>query len=158
MTDLGALLPEATRAAGVPGAVLGVWADGRETVHACGVLSTRTGVEVTPDSVFQIGSITKTWTATMVAQLVDEGRLSYDATVADVLPGVRLGVDDRSDRVTVRHLLTHTSGIDGDIFVDTGRGDDCVERYVALLADAGRSPSRERCTATATAASCCSAG
>ena len=136
MTDLAALLPEAARAAGVPGAVLGVWADGRETVHATGVLSTRTGVEVTPDSVFQIGSITKTWTATMVAQLVDEGRLSYDATVADVLPGVRLGVDDVSDRVTVRHLLTHTSGIDGDIFVDTGRGDDCVERYVALLADA----------------------
>ena len=34
MTDLGALLAEATRAAGVPGAVLGVWADGRETVHA----------------------------------------------------------------------------------------------------------------------------
>jgi CubicO group peptidase (beta-lactamase class C family) len=33
-------------------------------------------------------------------------------------------------------LLTHTSGIDGDIFTDTGRGDDCVERYVYLLADA----------------------
>jgi len=138
VTDLGALLAEATRAAGVPGAVLGVWADGRETVHACGVLSTRTGVAVTPDSVFQIGSITKTWTATMLAQLVDEGRLSYDATVAEVLPGVRLGVDDRSDRVTVRHLLTHTSGIDGDIFVDTGRGDDCIERYVTLLADAAQ--------------------
>jgi CubicO group peptidase (beta-lactamase class C family) len=34
----------------------------------------------------------------------------------------------------VRHLLTHTSGIDGDVFTDTGRGDDCVERYVGLLA------------------------
>jgi CubicO group peptidase (beta-lactamase class C family) len=41
-------------------------------------------------------------------------------------------------RVTLRHLLTHTSGIDGDIFTDTGRGDDCVERYVALLADAAQ--------------------
>ena len=37
------------------------------------------------------------------------------------------------DQVTVAHLLTHTSGIDGDIFTDTGRGDDCVERYVGLL-------------------------
>ncbi len=120
----------------MPGAVLGVWADGQEIVHATGVLSTRTGVEVTPDSVFQVGSITKTWTATMIAQLVDEGRLTYDATVADVLPGVRIGVDDVSGRVTVRHLLTHTSGIDGDLFTDTGRGDDCVERYVALLAEA----------------------
>ena len=35
--------------------------------------------------------------------------------------------------VTLRHLLTHTSGIDGDVFTDTGRGDDCLERYVAEL-------------------------
>ena len=38
-------------------------------------------------------------------------------------------------RTTVRQLLTHTSGIDGDVFTDTGRGDDCVQRYVELLAD-----------------------
>ncbi len=44
--------------------------------------------------------------------------------------------DDVAGRVTVRHLLTHTSGIDGDVFVDTGRGDDCVARYVDLLAEA----------------------
>ena len=37
--------------------------------------------------------------------------------------------------MTVLHLLTHTSGIDGDIFTDTGRGDECVERYVGLLAE-----------------------
>ncbi len=41
-------------------------------------------------------------------------------------------------RITVRHLLTHTSGIDGDVFTDTGRGDDCVERYVALLGEVDR--------------------
>lgn len=134
--DWAARLTEAARNAGVPGAVLGIWADGEETVHATGVLSTRTRVPTTTYSVFQIGSITKTWTATLIAQLVEEGRLSYDTTVAAVLPGVQLGVDDVADRVTVRHLLTHTSGIDGDIFVDTGRGDDCVERYVELLADA----------------------
>ena len=37
--------------------------------------------------------------------------------------------------MTLRHLLTHTSGIDGDVFTDTGRGDDCLEKYVELLAD-----------------------
>ena len=36
----------------------------------------------------------------------------------------------------MRHLLTHTSGIDGDIFTDTGRGDECVQRYVDKLAGA----------------------
>jgi CubicO group peptidase (beta-lactamase class C family) len=40
--------------------------------------------------------------------------------------------------VTLRHLLAHTSGIDGDVFTDTGRGDDCLEAYVRLLADSGQ--------------------
>ncbi len=122
----------------MPGAVLGVWHDGEVTVTPYGVLNTRTGQPTAADSVFQIGSITKTWTATMLAQLVAEGRAAYDATVADLLPGTRVGRDDASDRITVRHLLTHSSGVDGDIFDDTGRGDDCVEKYVELLADAGR--------------------
>ena len=133
-----ALLGELARETSVPGAVLGVWHDGEVTVTPYGVLNTRTGQPTAADSVFQIGSITKTWTATMLAQLVAEGRAAYDATVADLLPGTRVGRDDASDRITVRHLLTHSSGVDGDIFDDTGRGDDCVEKYVDLLADAGR--------------------
>src|SRR5262249_47973461 len=40
--------------------------------------------------------------------------------------------------VTMRHLLSHTSGIDGDVFTDTGRGDDCLEKYVAELAEAAQ--------------------
>ena len=118
--------------------MLGIWSAGETTVVPYGVLSTRTGVPTTADSVFQVGSITKTWTATMLAQLVAEGRLDYDTTVAELLPGVRLGREDSAAEVTVRHLLTHSSGLDGDIFEDTGRGDDCVEKYVALLADADR--------------------
>src|SRR5579862_1238956 len=126
-------LTELARAAGVPGAVLGIWADGQEFLASHGVLSSATAVPVTLDSLFQVGSITKIWTATMIMQLVDEGRLSLDTTVSQVLPGARLGAEDVGDEVTVQHLLTHTSGIDGDIFTDTGRGDDCVQRYVGQL-------------------------
>jgi CubicO group peptidase (beta-lactamase class C family) len=123
----------------VPGAVLGIWADGEQTIAPYGLLSARTGVETTADSVFQIGSVSKPWTATMVMQLVAEGRLGLDSTVAELLPGVRIGRDDVAAEVTVRQLLTHTSGIDGDIFTDTGRGDECYQRYVELLADTDRS-------------------
>jgi CubicO group peptidase (beta-lactamase class C family) len=123
---------------GVPGATLGIWADGRETLAAHGVLNAATGVDTTVDSLFQIGSITKVWTTTMIMQLVDEGRLSLDTAVAEVLPGVRLGRPDASAEIMIRHLLTHTSGIDGDIFTDTGRGGDCVERYAGELAQAAR--------------------
>ena len=126
-------LGELARQARVPGAVLGIWADGQEVLAACGVLNNATRVRVSTDSLFQIGSITKLWTATMIMHLIEEGLLSLDTTVAQALPGLRLGAADLADQVTVTHLLTHTSGIDGDIFTDTGRGDDCVERYVGLL-------------------------
>ena len=125
---------------GVPGAALAVLRlsdDGDDELveAATGVLNTATGVEVTPDSVFQIGSISKVWTATLVMQLVDEGRLDLDAPLVEVLPELQLGDPDVAKRVTMRHLLTHTSGIDGDVFTDTGRGDDVLEKYVAALAD-----------------------
>src|ERR1700677_2719411 len=120
----------------VPGATLGIWSDEQGVLAAHGVLNRRTQVPVTGDSLFQIGSITKIWTTTMIMQLIDEGLLSLDMTVADALPGIRLGTADIGAQVTVWHLLTHTSGIDGDIFTDTGRGDDCIERYVDELAAA----------------------
>jgi CubicO group peptidase (beta-lactamase class C family) len=128
-----ARLAELTRQARVPGAALGIWADGQEVLAAAGVLNCATGVEVTTDSLFQVGSITKVWTASMIMQLVEEGRLSLGTTVAQALPGLRIGERDIAGQVTVAHLLTHTSGIDGDIFTDTGRGDDCVRRYADLL-------------------------
>ncbi|GAA0588668.1 beta-lactamase family protein [Kribbella sandramycini] len=128
MPDWSVRLSELATTAAVPGAVLGIWADGELTVVPYGVLNTATGVETTADSVFHLGSVTKPWTATMIVQLVAEGRLQLDDAVVKLLPGAPI-----DPRVTVRQLLTHTSGIDGDVFTDTGRGDDCVERYVELL-------------------------
>ena len=126
-------LNELTRQTRVPGAVLGIWACGQEILSAAGLLNRATGSRVSTDSLFQVGSITKLCTATMIMQLIDQDLVSLDTTVAQVLPGVRLGAAGLADQVTVAHLLTHTSGIDGDIFTDTGRGDDCVARYVGLL-------------------------
>ena len=119
----------------VPGATLGILRDGEISAVGAGVLSTATGVDVTADSVFQIGSITKVWTATLVMQLVDEGALELDQPVVELLPGFRVADSEVTRTVTMRHLLTHTSGIDGDVFTDTGRGDDCLERYVTGLAE-----------------------
>ncbi|WP_431871466.1 serine hydrolase domain-containing protein [Nocardiopsis eucommiae] len=124
---------------GVPGAQLGLLRIGADAAAdeavevAHGVLNAATGHAVDTGSVFQIGSVTKVWTATVVMGLVDEGLLTPDTPVAELLPELRL--PDPARRVTVRHLLNHTSGIDGDVFTDTGRGDDALERYVALLAD-----------------------
>jgi len=122
----------------IPGASLGILrvhpGGGDELTEASfGLLNKDTGVQTTADSLFQIGSISKVWTATVVMQLVDEGLLDLDAPIAEILPELRLADPDVTKQVTMRHLLTHTSGIDGDVFTDTGRGDDCLEKYVARL-------------------------
>jgi len=62
----------------------------------------------TPDTKFRLGSITKQFTATLIMQLVNEGKLRTDAKLSDVLPYYR---SDTGRRITVEHLLTHTSGI-----------------------------------------------
>ena len=118
----------------MPGAVVGVWHDGEIELAATGVCSTATGIDVTTDTLFQIGSITKVWTATLVMQLVDEGLVDLDAPVRTYLPDLSLADEATTAAVTVRQLLTHTSGI-GDLdFGLFGRGDDCVRRFVAGLA------------------------
>lgn len=124
----------------VPGAAFGVLrlcegdaADERLEL-ATGVLHIGTGVATTPDSLFQVGSITKVWTTTLLMTLVDEGRLDLDAPAQEVLPGFRIADEAASTSITPRQLLSHTSGFDGDTFVDTGRGDDCVQKYVDGLA------------------------
>ena len=119
----------------VPGANLAILSGDEIVEAAYGVLNRRTGVEATTDSLFQIGSITKVWTATLVMQLVDEGVLDLDEPVVKYLPEFKVADAEVTKTVTTRHLLAHSSGIDGDLFLDTGRGDDCVEKYVAACAD-----------------------
>jgi CubicO group peptidase (beta-lactamase class C family) len=119
---------------GVPGASLGILRDDEVSAVASGVLNLDTGVEATVDSLFQIGSITKVWTTTVVMQLVDEGLVELDAPVHTYVPELRVADEGVARAVTIRHLLTHSSGIDGDNFTDTGRGDDALELYVASCA------------------------
>lgn len=118
----------------VPGATLGILRLGEEPVYAHhGILNVRTGIETTDDSVFQIGSMGKVWTTTAIMRLVDQGVLDLDAPVVSYVPEFSSSDPEITRTVTLRHLLNHTSGIDGDVFTDTGRGDETLEKYVALL-------------------------
>ncbi|MET9232182.1 serine hydrolase domain-containing protein [Lentzea sp. NPDC003310] len=121
---------------GVVGAQVAVLHDGEIIDLAAGLLDATSGEQVTTDAAFQIGSITKVWTATLVQELVNEGRLDLDRPVRDVLPEFRLADEEAARIITPRHLLTHTAGFQGDLFHDTGSGDDLLEKYVELLADA----------------------
>jgi CubicO group peptidase (beta-lactamase class C family) len=128
-------LPGLARQHGAPGVAVGVYAHGEVIDAATGLLSLATGVEATTDSVFQIGSTTKLWTASLVMQLVDEGLVRLDDPIRRHLPGFRIADESAAAVITVRQLLSHTAGFEGDIFTDTGKGDDCLERYVDTLVD-----------------------
>src|SRR4051794_11547035 len=107
---------------GVVGASVAVLSGDQITAAAAGTANLRSGLPVGTDTVFQIGSITKVYTATLVLQLVEEGLLDLDTPVVEYLPEFRV-VDAAATRtVTTRQLLSHTSGIDGDVFDDFGRG------------------------------------
>jgi CubicO group peptidase (beta-lactamase class C family) len=119
----------------VPGAMLSIY-DGERTVDlVTGVANNETGVEVTPETLFQIGSITKVYTATLMMRLVDHGKIDLDAPVLSYVPSFQLSNEQQAEAITPRHLLTHSSGIVGDYHADFGEGDDCLERYVASLKD-----------------------
>src|SRR3982750_2046248 len=92
----------------VPGAAVAVLAGGEGVEHAAGVLSLSTGVEATTDSVFQIGSITKLWTSSLVMQLADEGRVDLEAPVRQYLPEFRIADESAAATITIRQLLSHT--------------------------------------------------
>jgi CubicO group peptidase (beta-lactamase class C family) len=117
----------------VPGTVIGILSDGDEEVAALGVTSLENPLEVTPDTLFQIGSITKTFVASAIMRLVEAGEVALDEPVRTYLPELRLADEDAAARATVRQLLTHTGGWLGDYFDDFGWGDDALARVVAAL-------------------------
>jgi D-alanyl-D-alanine carboxypeptidase len=91
----------------IPGVITLLEQDGRRTLVAAGEADIAKHQKIRTGDRFWIGSVTKTFLAVVVMQLVDEGRISLDDTVEQLLPGrMREG-----RKVRLRHLLSHTSGI-----------------------------------------------
>lgn len=132
---LQSVLDEALATHGVPGATVGVLRGDERLVVAAGVANVGTGVETTADTLFQIGSISKVYTATLVLQLVHAGLVELDEPVRGALQEFRVADDTATLTITPRQLLSHTSGIQGDHFLDCGRNPDALWRYVSTLED-----------------------
>jgi CubicO group peptidase (beta-lactamase class C family) len=119
----------------IPGVAVGIWADGKE-IYAChGVTSVDNPLPIDKDTLYTLGSISKTYTATALMRLVAEGRVELDAPVRRYIPELVLSDDQAAAEITVLNLLNHTSGLGWDLLVETGDGDDALEIYVAKLAE-----------------------
>jgi CubicO group peptidase (beta-lactamase class C family) len=120
----------------IPGVALGIIQRGADRQVSLGVTNIDHPLEVTPQTVFQIGSISKIFLGTAAMRLVESGSVTLDDPVRTWVPELRLADPEATRGVTLRHLLTHTGGWLGDYTDDTGRGDDALRRMVDRLADA----------------------
>jgi CubicO group peptidase (beta-lactamase class C family) len=132
---LDTLVRDAMERYHVPGVAIGMLRAGDIDVAAFGVTSVEHPLKVDGDTLFQIASVTKTMTATVIMRLIERGALDLEAPVRKYIPAFRLRDAAAQEQATVRHLVTHTGGWLGDCFADFGNGNDALERYVTAMAE-----------------------
>ena len=119
---------------GVPGVSVGVFIDGEEHYAYHGVTSVENPLPVDEKTLFQFGSTGKTFTATTMMRLVEQGEVDLDAPVRKYVPELVLKDESVADSVTVLQLFNHTAGWEGDMMDNTGEGDDALAKYVERMA------------------------
>jgi CubicO group peptidase (beta-lactamase class C family) len=132
--DLEEILESVARPLGAVGASAAVLSGGHVVSASFGLAHAELDRPVTPQTLFQIGSVTKLYTAVVVMRLVDRGLLDLDEPVRTYVPGLRLSDAEAQERLSLRHLLSMTSGLDNGPYDGHGWGDDAADRYVADLA------------------------
>jgi CubicO group peptidase (beta-lactamase class C family) len=115
----------------VPGIAIGILHNGEIETHGFGLANVETEFPKRDDTVLQIGSISKVFTATLAMTLVEEGKLDLDTPVIEYVPDLQFQDREARQAITMRHLLTHTSGLYGDWFEDFGLGDDALSKALA---------------------------
>jgi CubicO group peptidase (beta-lactamase class C family) len=117
----------------VPGVAIGMISGPEFYTVEFGSTSLNNPLPITADTLFQIGSITKTITALAAMRLVDAGLLNLDTPIRTYIPDLRLADETVAQRVTLRHVFTHTGGWLGDYFDDLGPGDDALAKMVSRM-------------------------
>ncbi len=118
----------------IPGVTFGLLTpDGDHFVNV-GVTNLENPLPITDDTIFQIGSTTKTITSLTCSVLVEQGKLDLDVPVRTYLPDFKLKDESVAAALTTRDVLTHQGGFLGDLFHDTGEGDDAVAKVLDELA------------------------
>lgn len=131
--DLDAKIDAGMNAYAIPGVAVAIWADGQEFVKGYGVTNVDHPLPVDGDTVFRIGSTTKTFTGTSMMRLVEQGKVDLDSPVRHYIHDFAVADETVGGTVTVRQLLNHTAGWDGRNGQDFGRGEDAVARYVDAM-------------------------
>ena len=132
--EFDAVVEEQLKRWTVPGAAVGLLRDGKTEFRAYGIANLNVGWPTRPDMLFRIASISKVFTATLAMTAVDEGLLDLDTPVIEYLPELELQDAEARATITMRHFLSHTSGLYGDYSADYGLGDDALMRSLPVFA------------------------
>lgn len=112
LAKIDAVIEQARKEYEVPGLAIGVVVDGRVVyLKGFGVKDIETNSPVDENTLFRIGSCTKAFTSFLMGTLIDEGKMSWDERVVDVLPDFRLYTQNATQNLTFRDLLAHRSGV-----------------------------------------------
>jgi CubicO group peptidase (beta-lactamase class C family) len=133
--ELTAKIAELATELQVPGVAAGIYLEGEDIIAVHGVTSIENPLSVTEDTLFQFGSTGKTFTATAIMRLVEQGKIDLNEKVRTYLPELKTKDESTAANITVLQLLNHTAGWQGDFFEDTGKGDDAIAKYVEKIAD-----------------------
>lgn len=141
LNQIDAYVAQQVAESGIPGVAYAILA-GDEILVAkgVGVSDLKAKTAVTPDVLYDIASVTKVMTATAVLQLWERGQLDLDAPIQRYLPWFRTATEERTGQITVRNLLTHTTGFEpGELsevlWKDPAGRRASTEAYVKGLAD-----------------------
>jgi CubicO group peptidase (beta-lactamase class C family) len=118
----------------IPGVAVGVVLGDDDHAAFHGVTSVEDPLPVDENTLFQNGSTGKTYTSTAILRLVERDEMDLDAPVRTYVPELKLKDEQVARDITLLQLLNHTAGWDGDLFENTGEGDDALDRYVARMA------------------------
>ena len=137
-TELEPKIKEEIQQGRVPGFAIGVVRNGK-LIFAKGFGVAKLGVNtpITSKSLFHMASVTKTFVATAVMQLVEKGKIDLDAPLIRYLPYFRLN-DERYRTITIRQMLSHTSGIPDTVNYNWDKPEydaGALERFVRSIAD-----------------------
>jgi len=119
----------------IPGLALAI-TQGDQVVFSKGYGTAGNGRIVTPDTPFYIGSQSKSFTALAIMQLVEQGKLDLDAPVLTYLPWFRVADPQAAQKISIRHLLQHTSGLSEAGYIPNFPADTDLETMVRDLSKA----------------------
>ena len=135
MSTIDAFMTKEMERLHIPGASLAIIKENQvEYLQGYGV-SNPDGTKMTPQTPIVIGSVSKSFTALAIMQLVEQGKIHLEDTVHSVLPDFQLANKEESEKITIQHLLNHTSGLstyDGQVAIS--QGEQTIREHVRSLA------------------------